>query len=196
VLEVPKSDRITERRSRTRAEIIGAAWELVRANGLAGLSLRDLAQRVGMRAPSLYSYFDSKDAIYDAMYAEGYRAFREVRLPDLEAVDGRAAFAIAARRFFEFCTEDPARYQLMFQRTIPGWEPTPESYAVAVEVLSEAADAFARMGLDDPAALDLWTALMTGLTDQQISNDPGGDRWERLLDRAVDMYCDHLGVTG
>ena len=28
---------------------------------------------------------------------------------------------------------------------------------------------------------------MTGLAGQQISNDPGGDRWERLIDRAVDM---------
>jgi mRNA degradation ribonuclease J1/J2 len=28
---------------------------------------------------------------------------------------------------------------------------------------------------------------MTGLTDQQISNDPGGTRWRRLVDRAVDM---------
>jgi hypothetical protein len=34
---------------------------------------------------------------------------------------------------------------------------------------------------------------MTGLTDQQLSNDPGGDRWARLLDEAVDMFLAHLG---
>ena len=48
-------------------------------------------------------------------------------------------------------------------------------------------NAMAAIGLTDPAVLDLWTAMLTGLTDQQISNDPGGQRWERLLDQAVDM---------
>ena len=36
--------------------------------------------------------------------------------------------------------------------------------------------------------MDLWTALLTGLVTQQMSNDPGGDRWERLIDRAVHMF--------
>ena len=54
---------------------MAAAWELVREHGLAGLALRDLAERVGMKAPSLYSYFGSKLEIYDAMFHEGYLAF-------------------------------------------------------------------------------------------------------------------------
>src|SRR5215472_3019213 len=70
-------DRRAERREATRAEILAAAWELVRAEGLAALSLRDLARRVGMQAPSLYSYFDSKHAIYDAMFAQGAQDFLE-----------------------------------------------------------------------------------------------------------------------
>lgn len=47
----------------------------MRRNGLAALSLRDLARTVGMRPPSLYSYFDSKNDIYDAMYAQGAQQF-------------------------------------------------------------------------------------------------------------------------
>jgi len=43
-------------------------------------------------------------------------------------------------------------------------------------------------GLDSDRDLDLWTAILTGLVDQQISNDPGGMRWERLIDDAVDMF--------
>ena len=35
------------------------------------------------------------------------------------------------------------------------------------------------------------TALVTGLVDQQVSNDPGGDRWIRLIDESIDMFLSH-----
>jgi hypothetical protein len=94
--------------------------------------------------------------------------------------------------FVGFCTEDPARYQLMFQRTIPGFEPSPETYAIAVEALGVMHHRLATHGITDPASLDLITAVSTGLTDQQISNDPGGDRWVRLVDDAAEMLHRHL----
>ena len=43
-------------------------------------------------------------------------------------------------------------------------------------------------GVTDARQLDMWTALTTGLVDQQISNDPGGDRWARLIDDFVAMF--------
>src|SRR5579862_10029417 len=66
-------DRRAERYAATRREILDAAWDLVRANGLGALAMRDLGARVGMRAQSLYAYFPSKFAIYDAMFAESNR---------------------------------------------------------------------------------------------------------------------------
>lgn len=185
-----RTDRRTLRREETKAEIVAAAWDLVRENGLAGLAMRDLGRRVGMKAQSIYSYFGSKNEIYDAMFREGYEAFADF----IDAEDPRPsehAGAESARRiahaFFEFCTTDPVRYQLLFQRTIPDFVPSDDSYAVAVAVYESTRRRLASLGITDPAATDLWTALLTGLTDQQISNDPGGDRWERLIDRTVDM---------
>ncbi|HUF99385.1 MAG TPA: hypothetical protein VMM60_14750 [Ilumatobacter sp.] len=97
----------------------------------------------------------------------------------------------AARRgvhaFVDFCVTDPVRYQLLFQRTIPEFTPSTQSYAVAVQAYEQMTERLATIGVRDQETLDLWTAMMTGLTDQQISNDPGGDRWTRLIDRAVDM---------
>ncbi len=63
-------DRRAERYAATRREIIDAAWDLVHQGGLASLAMRDLGSRVGMRAQSLYAYFPSKFAIFDAMFAE------------------------------------------------------------------------------------------------------------------------------
>jgi AcrR family transcriptional regulator len=185
-------DRRAERREATRTEILDAAWQLAREEGLAGLSLRDVAARVGMRPPSLYWYFDSKHAIYDALFAEGNREL----LARVKAADWpdepRARLRAIARLFVDFVVEDAARAQLLFQRTIPDFEPSPESYAPAVELLALAAEQFVAIGIDDPADFDLWTAVLAGLASQQLANDPGGDRWTRLVDDAVDMYADHV----
>ncbi len=184
----------TRRRDRTREEILEAAWALCREQGLAALSLRDLAARVGMRAPSLYSYFGSKEAIYDAMFAEGQHALLERQAHLDDAPTDRATLLSAAEDFFDFCTSDPVRYQLMFQRVVPGFTPSQRSYALALQVLARLEGALERAGVEDPAMRDLFTALLTGLTDQQISNDPGGDRWRRTLPSAVAMFADHIGL--
>jgi AcrR family transcriptional regulator len=191
VLEEPIGDRRTKRHEATRREIVEAAWDLARENGLAGVSLRDLGKRVGMQAPSLYSYFPSKAAIYDAMFSEGTRAFLE-RLRALDTPrDPKRRLLTSARAFAEFCVEDPVRYQLLFQRTIPDFEPSAESYATAIATLDRGRDLLAAAGITDGASLDLWTALLTGIVDQQLSNDPRGQRWTRLLPDAVDMFLAH-----
>jgi AcrR family transcriptional regulator len=165
----------------------------VRSNGLAALSLRDLARAVGMQPPSLYSYFESKDAIYDAMYAQGAQQFidgwaAQASLPD----DPLAALKAIVHYFVRFCAADFARYQLLFQRPIPGFEPSPASFKISQEGLAQLGARLTSLGVTDPESLDLFTAVGTGLADQQISNDPGGDRWIRLIDDAVDMFYEHL----
>lgn len=192
MLGEPKRDRRAERHEATKAEILGAAWDLCRAEGLAALSLRDLARAVGMRAPSLYSYFESKSAIYDAMFAQAARQFVDGQPVEQRTGDTLEDLKLGLRYFVEFCTADVARYQLLFQRTVPGFEPSAASYAIAVDNLRELADWFESVGLGGQEALDLYTALATGLADQQISNDPGGDRWLRLVDDAAEMYACHM----
>lgn len=186
-------NRRAERHAATRAEILDAAWEQVRVSGLAALSLRDLARSVGMQPPSLYSYFDSKNAIYDAMFAQGAQQFVDEQKASMPLPgDPLEALKAVVHFFVEFCASDLARYQLLFQRTIPGFEPSPASFKISQDNLAEVGELLARYGVSDPATLDLFTALGTGLADQQLSNDPGGDRWIRLIDEAVEMFYEHI----
>ncbi len=192
-------DRKTRRRQATADEIVAAAWEQVRAFGLAGLSMRDLGARVGMRAQSLYSYFASKHEIYDAMFAQGNQEFLEWMTDDSDAGGSVEARVDAARRgahrFFEFCVSDPVRYQLLFQRTIPDFVPSERSYAVAQAAYALTVDRLKTIGLDQ-SGVDLWTAVLAGLVAQQLSNEPGGDRWAVLVDRAVDMLVTATRPSG
>ena len=182
-------DRRKQRHQATRNEILAQAWALTNEKGLTGWTLRELAGAVGMRAPSLYEYFGAKDDIYDAMFAESYRELLQLSMSTLLPDEPRERLRIMATTFFDFAVANPARLQLMFWRVIPGFEPSPEAYAPSLEVLDWAVKQAAEMGITDPAALDMWTALLAGLISQQASNDPGGDRWRRLVDDAVDMFA-------
>jgi AcrR family transcriptional regulator len=194
VLGEATADWQSKRREAARQEILSAAWAVARENGLAALTLRQVAARVGMRAPSLYSHFASKNAIYDAMFGQAWmeyeRAAEEAarRLPS----HPRGVLRDVARHYFDFATADLARHQLMDLRTIHDFTPTDESYAHALRVYDRFRTVMASTGITDGEDLDLFVALVGGLADSQWANDPGGTRYARLLDRAVDMYADAL----
>ena len=52
-----------------------------------------------------------------------------------------------------------------------------------------------RHGVHRPEDVDLFVAIVDGLVDAQLANDPGGERWSRLLDRAINMFADNVGIT-
>jgi AcrR family transcriptional regulator len=194
VIGEPTLDRQAKRRQATRQEIVDAAWAVAREQGLVALTLREVAARVGMRAPSLYSHFASKNAIYDAMFGQAWRDY-------LELVDGadpglpgdpREALTAVALRFFDFAVADLPRYQLMNQRAIAGFRPSPAAYAPSVQALDRLRRTLAAAGVHDDQAIDLFTALIGGLVDQQLANEPGGERWRRLIGRAIEMYANEL----
>jgi AcrR family transcriptional regulator len=193
---LPNRDRRAERREATRREILGAAWEIARQDGLSAVTLREVAGRIGMRSPSLYSHFDSKNAIYDAMFAQAWGELCDVLDAMPPPAAGRRGMLALAEAFFDFAVADLARYQLMNQRTIPGFRPSEEAYAASITAYERMRETLRRCGVRAQADLDVWTAIVGGFVDQQLANDPGGTRWRRQLPRVVDMYCEEVGVPG
>ena len=175
-------------------QILTAAWELARRDGLAAISQRELADRVDMRQPSLYNYFPSKAALYDAMFAQGFaelvRQRQQLRLPD----DPVAALKRGCRHFVDFCVDDPVRYQLLFQHSIPGFRPSQESMATASSALDFLRRWLVAAGARDEQALDLMRALLLGLAGEQIANEPGTRRWTRFTDDVVELVL-QLSLT-
>jgi AcrR family transcriptional regulator len=182
--------KVARRREARVAEIVECAWKLARDQGIAGVSLHALAREVGMRQPSLYEYFGSKNALYDSMFADGNRKLIErldaLRLPR----DPRAALKRFLAAFTAFGLEDPARYELLFQRHVPGFTPTTASYALAEEVLGRGVRLMQAAGVKDQGDIDCIVAVTAGLMESQLSNDPSGSRWVRHLNRLVDLVVD------
>lgn len=184
----PGTDRRQARHDRKKARIVAEAWDLAARDGLAGISLRDLAERVDLRQPSLYAYFDSKLALYDEMFADGYRMLLARMEASAPLDDPREELVAFLELCVQFSSDDPVRHQLLFQRTIPGFEPSESSWPVALEFYELASERIRAAGVTEQADIDVFSAVVNGLAHQQVANDPGGDRWVRLARRMVEMF--------
>ena len=183
------------RHQQTKREILDAAWVVAEEHGIAGLSFREVSRRVGMQAPSLYTYFQSKNALFDAMFAEGYRQLGEVAdvwMDRVHGLDPQEALGVVTQEWIRFCQTSIARYQLMFTRAIPGWQPSPEAYSTSTQVYVKMTEELTRIGIAKPQDLDLYTAVVSGLAAQQLANDPTGDRWVKLAPVAARMVLDDI----
>ncbi len=166
-------------------EILDAAWTVMAQEGVAALSVREVARSVGLRQQSLTYYFPTKQDLLDALFADGFadlqRAFDLLR-PRRAATEAVVDVAVA---FVDYCVSNPARYHLMFQRTVPGFEPSEQSHRVALDVLAVLIERLAAAGVTDAADLALARSLMSGIAAEQIANDPHGRTFADETERAI-----------
>lgn len=209
-VEAPRIDRRLRRRQQTIEEIVDTAIEVMTEQGVAGLSLGEVARRMGLRTPSLYVYFDSKHAVYDAVFARGWRAVHEVMADSYAQIDTAtdlpAYFLESAQTFLRWMLAHPVHAELMSWRPVPGYQPSPEAYAEAVALLSATHDSFVRLqrrglfraDVDVEWLLRTWTVLNSGVMTQQLANAPDETfeqgRFTATLPELVAMFLTQYGV--
>jgi AcrR family transcriptional regulator len=197
-----KEGRRAVRRRETIDEILAAAVDLMAADGVGALSLAGVARRVGVRPPSLYQYFPSKLAVYDALFVRGMReltAAMRASVADLPADDPLAAIRTGVRAFVAWAVSHQVHAQIMFWRPVPGFVPSAAAYAAAVEsldLLRVNLRAAAEAGLlapeaADERAVDLCTTVVAGAISQQLANEPAvatpDGRFARLAPVVIDL---------
>lgn len=203
-------DRRTRRRQETIGEILDVAIELMEIEGVAALSLSAVARRLGMQPPSLYQYFPSKMAIYDALFQRGAEQLRDAYRAPRDAAhstDPLELNLIAATAFSRWCLEHQIYCQLLFWRTIPGFEPSPAAYAPAQESLQDLRDrlqatvdaGYLHPDATSDEALALYTSMTAGLLSQQMANEPDvshdDGRFSRLLPAVLEMFYQRYAPT-
>ena len=141
-----------------------------------------------MRAPSLYQYFASKHAIYDAMFAQAAQTALETMAADITTDDPRRPLLRRRAPLLRIRDERPGPRPAAVPTHDSGLRSLARGVRARGQRLELTRARLAALGITDPDATDLWTALISGLINQQLANDPGGTRWARLIDRTVDMY--------
>lgn len=200
------TDRRHVRRAQTIEQIVDVALEVMAEHGVAGLSLGEVARRIGIRTPSLYGYFESKNALYDAVFARGWREIDQVLAAVGEPHDTTdlAAYALQlAQTFVRWTVEHPVYAQLMAWRPVPGYQPSPEAYEPAVAVFARSTALMQRLqalglfrqDVEPEELLRAWTVLTSGVMTQQLANAPQQPfetgTFTTMLPRLVDMFLAH-----
>ena len=202
-------DRRHRRREETIEEVVDVAVELMGEQGAAGLSLGEVARRMGVRTPSLYGYFASKNALYDAVFARGWRLLLQFMepfgVPPLADEELPGFVLRFGQGFVRWAVEHPAYSQLLFWRPVPGYQPSAEAYVPAVELFDRGSEIFVMLrerGLfgaevDTDEAFRVWTMVTSGVISQQLSNAPhepfDGGTFTSGLSQIVAMFLAHYG---
>ena len=101
------------RQGLTRADVIGAAIEMIESEGLHNFSLRELAGRLHIKAASLYNHIRNMDELYTEI---GYYVISELKKVQLDAIAGKQraeAVKALADAYYRFGKERPELYKVI-----------------------------------------------------------------------------------
>jgi AcrR family transcriptional regulator len=194
-------ERRKQNHDQTIIDILLIAREMMQADGVAALSFNAIARRLGIKPPSLYTYFDSKHAIYDALFRLGFETFIQHMGQHTDREHGVEQYVRSMiEAYMTFALENPDLFQLMFQRPVPGFTPSEASMAVSLHALDQGRLALqatlkqsnVKTTISVEEASDLIIATMHGLTELQLANNPespvGEGRFGSLVVGAVQMF--------
>lgn len=182
-------------------EALAHALALMTEEGVGALSISEVARRMGIRGPSLYKYFPSRHAVYDALFARGLAAEQAAVRAAVESTDrGVPRLRAGARAVVRWAVQNPVLAQLLHWRPVPGFEPTAPTFAPSVEDMSDLTAEFAeavRLGQLAPAAdsddaVRIYTVVLSGLISQQLANQPGVPFEEGVFSRLTDVAIDQF----
>jgi AcrR family transcriptional regulator len=195
-------DRRARRRQETIEEILDIAEDVMAEDGVNGLSLAEVARRLGVQPPSLYKYFPSLMAVYDAIFLRGQLEHLEVmRRAMNDAEPGLDSLTAGLEASGRWLLAHRPTAQLMFWRPVPSFEPSAEAFAPSVDMVAlqraAIADAVAagQLGPDVNAdeAVYLLSTLIVGVLSQAMANEPdlewGQGRFTSLFPKLMQLFA-------
>ena len=200
---MPRSTRAASKSGRTyhhgnlRSALLDEALATIRAEGVEGVTLRDIGARLGVSRTALYRHFTDKRALLAAVATEGFRMLRE-QLVDAWEKGGRGdtAFHAMGVAYVHFAVDNPSHYRVMFGGFIDPAAKSPELGAEARGAFQALVDALAALQHDgvfysDDAVLmatHTW-ALVHGIAmlaiDGQLGETAGIDQLVRYSFRRL-----------
>jgi AcrR family transcriptional regulator len=176
-------------RQAVRRLVLDVASRLLEAEGPDALTMRRIAAEAGCSTSVLYTMFGGKRGVAEGLWREGFDRLRQA----MERADGDdplARLAAIGQAYRVNALANRAYYAVMFQRPIPGFEPSAEAYAESLRPLHILVDAVAgciAAGIFRPAdpahvAGVLWAAAHGAVSLELAGHEGAVDAEARFQD--------------
>lgn len=170
-----------------------AAHDLLAAGGPTALTVRRLAAEAGMSTMNIYSRFGGKDGVIEELYVDGFRRLGAAMHGDGPTDDPAADMQACGRAYRAFALANPTYYEIMFDRTIAGFEPSPAAREVASATLDALAARLERAmdagiiarQVPRDAAMSVWSACHGVVSLELKDIAPPGVDWDATYERTV-----------
>lgn len=197
-----------QRRQRNRQDVIDTilqtARDIMREQGVAALTLNEIARRMKMRPPSLYEYFPNKMAIYDRLFQLGAELFEQKMrvVSERYPVPNAAELEDQINLYIQFAIDHPELFKLLFERHVPGFVPSEASMTAMYKTLELGASRTQHiLSLGNPPNLSLQQvqdciiAIMHGLAALHLANNPDAPLGQGRFGSLVPVFVSMLKQT-
>jgi AcrR family transcriptional regulator len=112
--EMAKQRMKARHREEVRALMIAASREIVLAEGIDALTIRRVAKAIGYCGGSIYSYFDSREAIAIELVREGFERLNDYMKPAHAVADPIERLYALGNAYLRFAEEESPSFRLIF----------------------------------------------------------------------------------
>ena len=187
-----------------RTKILNAASALFLEGGGDALSVRGISKRAGLSTIGIYSHFQGKQGILDALYIEGFNLVREAMDVIPEGRASKEQVLEACLGYLNVGAQHEAHYRLIFGESDAGYQPSIEAIAardsafsklvrVAGSYLPDSASATERRQI----ALDIWAIVhgYVSISHHMVFTDDINLDWKSMALRVVAVQLDAVDIT-
>lgn len=174
----------------TTASVVAAAAQLADDRGLAELTMARIAERVGVRAPSLYKHVASQDALVRGIAVLGLTEAGEAMGTAIQGLSGRDALAAAARAFRGYVLAHPGRYAATVG--LPSVGPDDPLGAASLRSLAPLEAVLRGYGIEAGAMMHALRIVRSALHGFATLESEKGFRWSADVDESFERLVDLL----
>lgn len=188
-----------------KSKILNAASELLLQKGPGGLSVRSIAARVGVSTIGIYSHFQGKQGILEALYIQGFERLHD-SMQSASAIEGpKGAVMQATKNYLVMAHAHEAEYRLIFGETNADYEPGNEAkearlraFARLLELAARLLPVDASLETKQHAALRIWAAVhgFVSLQHHVIKDIIPSENWAKQTLSAVECLVDDILDNG
>ncbi|MEM7140863.1 MAG: WHG domain-containing protein [Actinomycetota bacterium] len=184
---------MARRRGLDLEDVIDAALGIVDADGLDALSLKAVADALGVQSPSLYSHVDGLSGLLDALTIAVTAEFGESLRDSVVGVAGDDAVAAFAHAYRRWATDHPGRYELSL-RKVPRGDKLVAGIG-AIETMDRVLGAYGLSGADATAAGRTLRAALHGFSTLEAADSLGRGRHDESFDYLVRLLLDGIRAS-